>query len=401
MPNSTLKIVPETVHSWKQRVQLLDIQDSSLHHGNPRFSASKINEEQFLLLRVLWPELGYSEKVNILYQEKERRRWITDRFLEASRSFMVSPPMAVAWKEYIQSISKKPQSMRDDGYVGLQTFSLVRYHQIQASYVQFEDVESIAKVDFTPIAMRTRSRRAIDSQPPTTPTPIRNFNHLQIDTLLSGMDIGDTPSTFERSHSVDNSSSASATSTEHTDIFSPFTGTLADQFKALQDEQIVNTALIFLQADWTLHRRAFVVRDKDAQKTYEARVDGYLRRRKDDQPLVILEVKPYKRAGKEFDIRMQESAQMAAWISQHPPQQFQETPDTKKKSQQVSSYRHEIFLTFAEFDEPYVNYIRHRAEGTSYLTMNEYGPFDIGNSEAVEYLGELILAFALQACEEM
>ncbi|KAI1270804.1 hypothetical protein F5Y07DRAFT_405100 [Xylaria sp. FL0933] len=373
MSNSTVQFVPETASKWIQRVQMLNIQDSSIHHGNPRFSASRINEEQFLLLRVLWPNSeNYKGTIN-LYQEKERRRWIADESLKASRSFMASPQMSVAWKEYIQSLSKNPQSIRDDGYAGLQTFSLVRYYQIQSSRVNFEDGDSIAKVDFTPIAMRTRSRRAIDSQPPTTPTPIRTSNYSKIDNLMAEMDIGDTPGTFKSSRSVDGSPSASATSTEHTDIFSPFTGTLTDQFKALQDEQIVNTALILylnaiaihctsLQADWTLHRRAFVVRNKDAEKTYEARVDGYLCRRKDGQALVILEVKP----------RLI-----------------------------ISQDRHEIFLTFAEFDEPYVNYIRHRAEGTSYLTMNEYGPFDIGNSEAVEYLGELILAFALQACEEM
>lgn len=57
------------------------------------------------------------------------------------------------------------------------------------------------------------------------------------------------------------------------------------------------------------------------RKVYEARVDGFLRRHGgNDEIMAIVEVKPCARASPgQTTIRMQEGAQMAAWISQHPP----------------------------------------------------------------------------------
>ena len=62
---------------------------------------------------------------------------------------------------------------------------------------------------------------------------------------------------------------------------------------------------------WTLHREAFIATFGDAE--IEARTDGYL----DDhrgKPSVIVEVKPLMRSKKLSAIRMQESAQMVAWM---------------------------------------------------------------------------------------
>ncbi|PYI16906.1 hypothetical protein BO99DRAFT_339058, partial [Aspergillus violaceofuscus CBS 115571] len=86
-----------------------------------------------------------------------------------------------------------------------------------------------------------------------------------------------------------------------------------------KDEQIVNTALIvFLNAltihteltsTWTLHRRAFTAKFREAQ--FEARTDGYLHDR-EGKPSVIIDVKPVSRSGNPAVIQMQESAQMVA-----------------------------------------------------------------------------------------
>ncbi|KAI1177955.1 hypothetical protein F4777DRAFT_539861 [Nemania sp. FL0916] len=67
-----------------------------------------------------------------------------------------------------------------------------------------------------------------------------------------------------------------------------------------------------------MERKAFKVLDSGFGKVYEARVDGYLRRRADGEPLAIVEVKPFNRKAKHTEIRMQESAQMAARVCQHP-----------------------------------------------------------------------------------
>lgn len=87
------------------------------------------------------------------------------------------------------------------------------------------------------------------------------------------------------------------------------------------DEQIVNTALIdFLEAitihlpcpaHWSLHRKAFRIQG------FEARVDGYLAQGGTGHIKAIIEVKAAlrNRQGELSRVRMQEGAQMAAWIS--------------------------------------------------------------------------------------
>lgn len=99
--------------------------------------------------------------------------------------------------------------------------------------------------------------------------------------------------------------------------------------EAVRDEQIVNFALLAsLDAItvrcapkgtpmWSPERRGFQVRKGDV-KIYEARVDGILKKRGSDEILAIIEVKPCMRDST-LAIRMQETAQMAAWICQHPP----------------------------------------------------------------------------------
>jgi len=205
-------------------------------------------------------------------------------------------------------------------------------------------------------------------------------------------------------------------------------------FQAIQDEQIVNTALIEylnalvihfteLKANWTLHRLPLVARDRQRVKTYEARVDGYLKRRQDGKPLAIIEVKPFRRGRKWQAIRMQESAQMAAWINQHRPD-TSKLSDKKQKMKYVptpfkiiylrfslteftsrlliSQDRNQIYLSFASFTADYVDYICDEQgispNPVSLLRMNEYGPFDVGSQSNMSQLGELVLGYALQQC---
>lgn len=111
---------------------------------------------------------------------------------------------------------------------------------------------------------------------------------------------------------------------------SPLTMDVARSLKDISDEQMVNIALLayldallihfpYLKVGWTPERRAFTVKDRNTNKIYEARVDGFLRHRLDNEIIAIIEVKPCTRTINADAIRMQEAAQMAAWISQHPP----------------------------------------------------------------------------------
>lgn len=71
----------------------------------------------------------------------------------------------------------------------------------------------------------------------------------------------------------------------------------------------------------------------------------------------------------------------------------------------VSQDRHQIFVTLAQFDSDYVNYIRDNVPGDrptrlSFLQMKEYGPFGIDSSSHMDALGQLLLAFCLQLLEK-
>lgn len=104
------------------------------------------------------------------------------------------------------------------------------------------------------------------------------------------------------------------------------------------DEQIINTALIlFLTAitihyaevkgHWSLSRQAFCVANEFKGKVYEARVDGIPRTGRDREVKAIIEVKPFLRSKDDTihdAIRIQEAAQMVAWISTHPPRNMAE-----------------------------------------------------------------------------
>lgn len=99
-----------------------------------------------------------------------------------------------------------------------------------------------------------------------------------------------------------------------------------------------------LKADWTLHRKRFILGNAD-HKLFEARVDGFLRRRltasnfpadTDPEALAIIEVKPYIRSKKLAAIQMQEAGQMAAWIANYPPSNLSDLRRSGKLTSLVS-----------------------------------------------------------------
>jgi len=66
------------------------------------------------------------------------------------------------------------------------------------------------------------------------------------------------------------------------------------------------------------------------KKIFEARVDGVLRTHQGLEIKAIAEVKPYLRRQGRYEIRMQEAAQMAAWICTNPPANLNELRANKK-----------------------------------------------------------------------
>lgn len=123
--------------------------------------------------------------------------------------------------------------------------------------------------------------------------------------------------------------SGSLSSAEALSVLSPNGGDRAEHYKAMDEEKIVGGSLVLflksltrncpgLKGRWFLSSDTFVVRDYQAGKAYEARMSGMYADRRED-PRMGFEVKPFSRIPVLHNIRMQEAAQVAAWIAEHPP----------------------------------------------------------------------------------
>ncbi|KAE8348320.1 hypothetical protein BDV28DRAFT_143789 [Aspergillus coremiiformis] len=179
-------------------------------------------------------------------------------------------------------------------------------------------------------------------------------------------------------------------------------------FPPTKDEQIVNTALVvFLNAltihfdicqtcNWTMHRKGFIA--KFEETSFEARTDGYL----DDgneNAYALIEVKPVVRGEKENRIQMQESAQMVGWLMNNADMDIYD-----KLGIHMSQNRHEIFLTFADYDDDYLAYLQNKPpkkSALSFLKMHQYGPWNTQSASDMKQLGPILLAITLYAYTEI
>ncbi|KAK2811369.1 hypothetical protein FQN50_002246 [Emmonsiellopsis sp. PD_5] len=182
------------------------------------------------------------------------------------------------------------------------------------------------------------------------------------------------------------------------------------KFSRLQDEQIVNTALISfasvltysvqgVNGHWSLQRKAFTF-GEGRSKLYEARTDGHLFSTTNPQTSkAIVETK--KQLRNEIpDVRRQEAAQMAAWIFSEPTEhQIVSRPSWNGyRRYMVSQDRHTIYLIVAEYNSDYIMYLRDPEYNStcSFMTMFECGPWDVSVKNHMVHLGAILLAMTLQ-----
>jgi len=306
------KIIPElpaTPSKWRKQIAKAGLQGQSIFDLDAYNSGSDITHDQFLLLRVLWLKKDQHEfSENVL-------DWIPDQNFKKAKQLL---SCMGSWHKYLDSFNQTAAELHEQMLPDLGTFSLVRDSQCEVERIDKDNSTESSK--FTPIAHRVRDRRALQNrqQDPSTPTPAQRFSDLTPEALkdaddeLNKLDLNDTPSLPESSATI------------KSDVLSPFSPAAAASFPPTKDEQIVNLALVlFLKAvtvhfvvrtNWSIQRVAFHVADK-GDKKFEARVDGVLLNRYDNQVVAILEVKPFVREKKEAAIQRQEAAQMAAWIS--------------------------------------------------------------------------------------
>lgn len=282
--------LPASYPDWQLAVDNHDLAAKTVHTAELA-SASKMNFLQFLLLRVVWKTHETKSPTRLPAKVKE---WIP-RAKELLNGLS-------SWKTYLSSFR------RTDNPEG--TFSIARHYQIQAARTK----GAIRPESFdTPIAKRTRSH---------DPDLASKMKDLQLKTPTKKPEEPPQTPTLDSfdDQSVLPEMTPSPPITPAARVPKEFQG---DLLVPTKDEQIVNTALaVFLDAltihfgiinscSWTMHRKAFVAVFEEAQ--FEARTDGYL----DDgneNPFVLIEVKPIPRAEKASLIQVQEGAQMVSWI---------------------------------------------------------------------------------------
>lgn len=340
-------------------------------HNIDLTSGSTITLEQYLMLRVIRKD---RKVVGFKPEEFGLKEW--------NRRAAATLKGYSSWKSYIENFSVKLQ----EG-----TFALPLFYQRQIAAIP-TDSKLRPNVAVSPIARRTRShtkdiergvKKHLDftsTNPPRTPSPEAENEY--DDTESSEED--DTPPD-ERSYRP----------TELLDL----------NFPKTKDEQIVNTALIdFLNAftiqintycHWTLYRKPFKMNFKNA--SFEARTDGVLED-SNSKTYALVEVKPMSRYTKDDRIAMQEAAEIVSWIKCEPDSDGFLSDCGNRVL--VSQDRHEIYLTFAEYNANYVKYLNSTMGGNErreFLTLHAFGPWKITRVSDMQSLGSILLAIAMRA----
>lgn len=295
--------IPTRRKAWEAMRKRFACENVDIHSLGDPDSASKIQVEQFLTLKVLWPRRSQSQISAFL----KGIGFDTYSFSKETESM----ERRSAWNLYLDALQKNAnagQEKRPRPYTlnsvfpdEMGPFALVLYNQLEIVDLPKDGAhEDLSKVEFTPsrAPRKRRQGHGVSNAPPEPHTPQDEFSRGAIE------------------------------------ISSPaYEGGV--KVPDAKDEQIVNLALInFLSAvwindernsEWSLKRKEFKFESKGNGAGFLARTDGHLRVTSrlglPDRSGAILEVKARRRPNstdKDHRIEMQESAQMALWIYQEP-----------------------------------------------------------------------------------
>lgn len=299
----------------------------------PIKSASGMTLRDFLHLHVLWP---LRRNANQLCHKSHRYRVVHKEVWGKAEEALEQQP---AFQLYIRSISQGVSIevlAAGDPLILTSGFTQTRDDQqkikIGRSYAIWKPGEPNASSP--PISQRTRSQRATQAETAQTnehpKTPIRQPYDASGSEITEGIARLQLGSPIQLETSTPESSETLSPASPQVEASSPS-----------GDEQTVNFALYgFMSvlakcwpqgpaASWSCEPRCFQLKRDNKDKIFEARVDGCLLSDTNDV-LAIMEVKPYLRSSRESFIRMQEGAEMAAWMASLPDAVIQESRNTGK-----------------------------------------------------------------------
>ncbi|KAL3461975.1 hypothetical protein BJX64DRAFT_288927 [Aspergillus heterothallicus] len=387
--------LPATQWDWKERAEKC-LQTGETLHNATLTSGSKVQEKQFLLFQVLWKD----EQTRAL----PLKEYELDQFHKAAGAFLKDYP---SWNVYKENISRRG----DMSKVEESTFALVLDLQHGAALVTEDEVSESLTFALSPVSSRTRqATTAKDRDRYNAQTPTRRKPPKQ--PTMGGL-------YDEESEDEDMETPATVTPPTKQMANLRMDPPAAEEVRELtkhqsKDEQIVNAALIsFLSAltlhghrgtrqsldnAWSLHRLPLIADFGDA--CYEARTDGYLYDKGKGGGTIraLVEVKAAQRARKEKPIRMQEAAQMVAWLKCHPERE--RCLNKPGRRLHVSQDRNEIYIIVAEYNMDYLDFLNGNGDSNAFMIMHEYGPWDTGTKVHMEALAPILVAVALRAAAD-
>ena len=237
--------LPQVPSQWAKAVKDNKIENDTIFTIKTT-SASHADLAQFLTLRVLWKparnalELQKAMNSGQLFDKAKVRSAV--KFLQNMKS----------WSQYEKSFSPGGRLRADQPSTILEgTFAIPKLFQ-DASYSCKGEAGALPKI----YNLRTRSRK--DSEPrPSTPTRSSRIGGKRAE-LSSAAAIFDEE--YATGDEVDASSAThSSPIMPVLSPFSPVTGNEAKLHEVIEDEQIVNTALVSFLSALTMHQEGLVV----------------------------------------------------------------------------------------------------------------------------------------------
>jgi hypothetical protein len=302
--------LPKTDRDWEKSLSKYNVKGDR-HKLSSASSASQIDIEEFLALRTLWLE----KDLNALQKSHEDfgiKRSHADKATEVLENH------TPGWPEYLRFTPNNTARKSGDPLpTEAAGFASVLHNQREI-FTRLSSNKEEIKVIRSPYRLRPRG-------PPETFAGQIGGGIARHDALQTPQRAA--PQTPQRL--VPQTPQRPVPQTPLVspfDVESPFDKDIPTPAPAA-DEQIVNIALIGLlqglivhqhrRADWTIQRKIFRCGRKGSIAEFEARTDGALQNHSNKRCIAIIEVKARRRAG-QFQIQMQESAQMAAWIDTEP-----------------------------------------------------------------------------------
>ncbi|KAL9071059.1 MAG: hypothetical protein Q9157_005592 [Trypethelium eluteriae] len=325
-------VIPKSQTSWQMLASRYGVLGIKIHDVEQPKSGSKLGLDQFLTFRAIYHDRSQSNfKNNMVHQ------FIDHEYLEDAREHLISTP---SWLNYIQAIENIQERRSQISKQDLGSYYSTMDWQYEVSRRRESSTQSLsqAKIDISPISKRTRSKQTVKASGSPSLTMKRLTGMMASNlTLEETARPSDWPRGLEAFTPPPSRAQGTSQLYETPESPGPVSPAQKEDMPTQNDEQIVNSALLtFLrcligykrvpkaQWDFTRHRLTFEnipAGDTRGCKVYSADTDGVLRAEDGLSILAIIEVKPYVRSHDLNSIRMQETAQMVAWIREDAQEQ--------------------------------------------------------------------------------